>query len=206
MNPENPYTDTTPQKVSNTLSTMQPGERVIFEIKRHPIGLIFSYAISGAMIIATAVLAFIVAPGVAPNSREAVTAIATVIFLVVTLFAIAFVFIANKVYWGNSWVLTSDSITQVTQSGLFNRQSSQLSLENLEDVTAKQHGILTHIFNYGTIKAETAGEHSKFVFTYCSNPNYYAQQILQAREEFAQQGGHAGQQEASAHNNIAAQS
>lgn len=192
MNPQNPYPETAQAKVTNTLTTMQPGERVIFDLKRHPIGLIFSYIISGSMIIAAAVLAFVAAPSMSPNNRGAVMAVATIVFFVIAILVLAFVYIANKVYWGNSWVLTSDSLTQVSQTSLFNRQSSQLSLENLEDVTAVQSGILSHIFNFGTLKAETAGERSKFVFNFCANPNYYAQQILQAREEFAQQGGHEG--------------
>jgi hypothetical protein len=79
-------------------------------------------------------------------------------------------------------VVTSDSLTQISQTSLFNRQSSQLALVNIEDVTAEQNGILAHMFNYGVIRVETAGERSKFVFTYCPNPNFYAQQILQARE------------------------
>jgi hypothetical protein len=74
----------------------------------------------------------------------------------------------------------------VQQTALFNKQSSQLSLGNLEDVTVEQNGILTHMFNYGVIKAETAGERSKFTFRYCPNPNLYAQQILNAREQFEQ--------------------
>lgn len=177
---------------------MQPGERHIFEIKRHPVGLIFSYAIAGLMIIGAAVMTFIIAPSLFPNSKDTVAAVGTVIFLIITLLAVGFVFITNKVYWGNSWVLTSDSITQVNQTSLFNRQSSQLSLENLEDVTAEQNGILPHIFNYGKLKAETAGERSKFVFYYCPNPNYYAQQVLQAREEFVQSGHHGVSQNTNA--------
>ncbi len=53
-------------------------------------------------------------------------------------------------------------------------------------MTAEQNGILAKMFNYGVLKAETAGEHSKFTFTNCPNPTLYAQQIIQAREEFAQ--------------------
>lgn len=212
MNPDNPNTNPTPNpytappnvdptspvptnpapthRVANTLSTMQPGEEVIFNIKRHPIGLIFSYAIAGSMIVTAAAIIFVIAPSLFPNSKDAVAAVGTVILLLITLLAVAFAFISNIVYWGNSWILTSDSLTQVSQTSLFNRQSSQLSLENLEDVTAEQKGILPHMFGYGTLKAETAGERSKFVFHYTSNPNYYAQKVLQAREVFVQSGHH----------------
>ncbi len=69
---------------------------------------------------------------------------------------------------------------------MFDKQSSQLSLGNLEDISAEQNGILTHMFNYGAVRVETAGERSKFFFNFCPNPNYYAQQILTARETFEQ--------------------
>lgn len=57
---------------------------------------------------------------------------------------------------------------------------------NLEDVTTEKTGIFPHMFNYGVLKCETAGERSKFMFSYCPNPDYYAQQILDARERFEQ--------------------
>jgi hypothetical protein len=92
---------------------------------------------------------------------------------------------------GNRWIITSDSITQVNQTSLFNKQSSQLSLANLEDITVEQNGIIQSVFGFGTLRAETAGERSKFMFQYCPNPNSYAQQNLNAREQFEQfRGGH----------------
>jgi hypothetical protein len=42
---------------------------------------------------------------------------------------------------------------------------------------------LANIFGYGTLKAETAGHHSKFVFPFAPNPTYYAQKVLEAREK-----------------------
>jgi hypothetical protein len=93
-------------------------------------------------------------------------------------------FISTTVYWQNQWVVTTDSITQVIQNGLFGRQVSQLSMENLEDVTVIQDGIMPHLFNYGLLKAETAGERSKFVFLYCPNPNQVAREILDTHEKF----------------------
>jgi uncharacterized membrane protein YdbT with pleckstrin-like domain len=175
-------------KVGNALTVTQPGERTICEVKRHPIGIIGIYAITGLLIITVAVLAFLVAPHIASgdSGSSSATKIGAVVFLVVAVFSLIFSFISSKVYWGNSWVVTTDSLTQIEQDSLFNRQSSQLSLGNLEDVTAEQKGILPHMFNYGLLRVETAGERSKFVFQYCPNPNYYAQQILAARENFEQ--------------------
>lgn len=190
MNPENPYKAATEAPIDNKLVTMQPGEQVIFDIKRHPIGIISIYVVAGFILVVLAILCFILAPSMLPDNKSEATAIGTVIFFSFTLLAVIFLFISNKVYWGNSWILTDDSLTQVKQTSLFDRQSSQLSMGNLEDVTAEQNGILTHMFNYGVVKAETAGERSKFMFLYCPDPNAVAQKILQAREVFEM--GHRG--------------
>ncbi len=172
---------------------MQPGEQILCEIKRHPIGLIGAYIAAAFLVVIAAVLAFVVAPMILTDmDKDRLFSMGGLIVLFVTLLAAAYLWITSVVYNGNRWIVTSDSITQVTQTSLFAKQSSQLSLANLEDISAEQNGIFAHMYNYGVIKAETAGERSKFVLTYCPNPNYYAQCILDAREKFEQFGGRRG--------------
>jgi hypothetical protein len=178
---DSPYT-----RVSNDLSVMQPDEVVICEIKRHPIGIIGIYVAIVFILTIIAVLTFVLLPAVISEATQ----IGVAVFLILTVISMIYALIATKVYWGNSWIVTSDSITQIDQINLFSRQSSQLALSNIEDVAAEQHGLLTHIFNYGVIKAETAGHHGKFVFLYCPNPNYHAQKILAAREALGPSGHH----------------
>lgn len=173
---------------------MQPGEQVVCQFKRHPVGIIGMYVIAGILVIILAVAAFILVPNAMSSSRGAATGIGAIIFILLTGIILGFVFVSNKVYWGNSWVVTTDSITQITQTSLFSKQSSQLSLGNLEDVSSEKNGILAQMFNFGLIRAETAGERSKFMFPYCPNPDYYAQKILAAREQF-EQVHHGGKQE-----------
>jgi uncharacterized membrane protein YdbT with pleckstrin-like domain len=162
---------------------LQPGEQVVCEIKRHPIGIILMYVGSFiAIIIAVAVVFLLPKLGVQDTSQ--VTTIsygALVVVVVVILLVLA---VATSIYWQNTWVVTTDSVTQVSQVGLFNRQVSQLSMDNLEDVTVDQAGILPHMFNYGTLRVETAGERSKFSFIYCPDPNACARQILDIHEKF----------------------
>lgn len=193
--PAPPASDPLPKHhMNNPLSVMQEGEQTICEIKRHPIGLLGVYVMSGALLIVLAVLAFVVVPhGASSDNRGQAIGVAGLLFFLVAAIILAFVYIANKVYWGNSWIVTSDSITQMTQTSLFHKQAAQLSLGNLEDVTSEKNGILANMFNFGLLKAETAGERSKFVFLYCPSPDYYAQKILAAREQF-EQVHHGGKQ------------
>jgi len=175
------------QPVHNPIQAMRENEVEIFKIRRHPIGLIGVQLTCTILVIGIAVISYAVLPSVLSDmTHSKVMMLATLITLIAAAIVIGFLAIATKVYWGNAWVLTSDSLTQMVQTTLFNNQSSQLSLENLEDVTAEKNGILAHMFNFGLLKCETAGEHSKFSFPYCPNPEYYAQKIIEAREEFMQ--------------------
>jgi hypothetical protein len=159
--------------VTNPLESMQPGEKIICEIKRHPIGLLGIYASMALLLVLIVVLGYGIGPSIFSDvDKSQVYSYTSFILLVALAFSAITVLIAHVVYWGNRWVVTSDSVTQITQLSLFSKQSSQLSMGNLEDITAEQNGILAHMFNYGILKAETAGEHSKFRFLYCPNPNY----------------------------------
>ncbi len=191
MNPTNqPQTQPTDQfgnPVHNPLNAMRENEKVIFQVKRHPFGLLGIHIMAGFLLLLTAVIVYLILPHVLTSfSTAKVVSIGTTALLIMTALVFGFLALTHKVYWGNSWVLTSDSLTQVTQTSLFDKQSSQLSLANLEDVTAEQNGILAHMFNFGVLRVETAGERSKFAFPYCPNPNLYAQKVLEAREEFEQ--------------------
>jgi hypothetical protein len=194
MNPEYPNQNTTPSGFRNPLSAMQAGEKTICEIKRHPIGLLGMYGMTGIVLLGLGVLLLAVVPSFATGeNRSSLMVISAVIFLVVALLAGIVLLIAHTVYWGNRWIVTSDSITQITQTGLFQKHSAQVSLGDIEDISARQNGIFPHMFNYGTIKAETANEHTKFQFNFCPNPNKYAQEIINAREVF-EQSFHGGRQ------------
>lgn len=204
MNPEENYQQpelqqsapeslpTTTSSVRNPLEAMRPGEQVVCEIKRHPIGIYSTYAIATFMFI-VALVAAIAVPMLIKTSSSSLNTIVWGICGIVMLVAFVMLYIGNKVYWGNRWIVTSDSITQTLQTSLFDIQSSQLSMGNIEDVTVEQDGMLCHMFGYGLLRVETAGEHSKFVFPYCPVPNEYAKKILAAREQFEQ--GRRGEDE-----------
>lgn len=174
-------------RVTEMMTITQPGERIICVIKRHPIGILGVYGITVLVCLVTALLAFGLAPSIlsSEGTRQVVLAGALVL-VIVTATCVTFAAIATKVYWANIWTLTSDSLTQVNQYSLFKREASQLSLQDLEDVTSEQIGVLPQLLNYGVLRVETAGESGKFVFPFCPNPNHYASQILAAREAFEQ--------------------
>lgn len=173
------------KQVKNPLQAMSPGEQVICEIKRHPIGMISRYIMVGLFMVALSVFAVYVIPGVVDQSnKDQAQGLALFGLVVAAGISLLTLWIAAFVYYRNRWIVTTDSITQMNQIGLFSAQLSQLSMANLQDITVIQDGVFPTWFDYGILRAETAGEHSKFVFIYCPRPKQYAQKILMARENF----------------------
>ena len=171
------------QKVANPLGVMQPGERVICEINRHPIGLVGVYAVTAivlAVFISIAILTPYYASFLTGQQKMGIVLSAGLLIIITLLFT----YISVYIYKANRWVVTSDSVTQIAQTGLFNQATSQVSLANLEDVAVDQDGILETLFNYGNLIVESAGEHAKFVFAYCPDPHEYAKQIIAAHESY----------------------
>jgi hypothetical protein len=173
----------TPPHELHRMVVLQPGEKVICEITRHPCGIIGQYIAASFGIVIAAILVYLFSTQYGGSSAQLLL---YVVFGILVVGLVVLVGAATKVYWGNHWIITSDSLTQINQSSPFGVQVSELSLENLEDVTVNQAGMLPHMFNYGTLRAETAGERSKFSFSYCPNPHEYARLIIDAREKFVQ--------------------
>lgn len=170
---------------------MQQGEQVLFELKRHPVGILTIYVMTGLLLAVLAYAVFGLAPSVVSETNQnQVLTWGGLSFFFFTLLCLIFNWIVTVIYWGNRWILTDDSLTQIRQTGLFHKDTSGLGLISVEDVTVQQRGILPHLFNYGTVNVETAGHHGKFLFTYTPKPTYYAQKLLEAREKEIMRHGH----------------
>lgn len=171
------------QNTYNPLKVMQPGERVVCEIDRHPFGLIGLYMVAGLLAVIVLVAAVLAPHYLTSLTQQTKTAIALGATIVLVMIAL-YTYVAVVVYKGNRWIVTSDSLTQISQVSLFRKQTSQLSLANLEDVTIEQDGLVQSLFGFGRLRAETAGERSKFVFDYCPKPAEYAKKIIAVHEAY----------------------
>jgi uncharacterized membrane protein YdbT with pleckstrin-like domain len=167
------------------LAMLNKDEHVVTIVHRSVIGLVFIYLEAfGAVaaLIALAVLAF-------PDLFSELSGNSNMLLMAAAVFAIGLVFfilfLATYIYRQSKLVVTDQNLIQILQRGLFSRRVSRLSMSNVEDVTADQHGFLPTFFGYGTLTVETAGEMENFIFPYCPNPNKFADQILDARQAYA---------------------
>ena len=75
---------------------------------------------------------------------------------------------------------------------LFTRQVSQLNLAKVQDVSADQIGVFAHMFNYGTLEVETAGEAANFKFLYTPDAGRVSKLIIEAHQNYVGHGKNTG--------------
>ncbi len=92
-------------------------------------------------------------------------------------FFFAWLFIVWMMGW-NMWtdyyldvlIITDRRIFDIEQKGLFRRTSSSFRIDNIQNVTVDQKGIIQTLLNFGTMKLETAGEREDFVAHFIADP------------------------------------
>lgn len=165
-------------------------EVLIREVRKDPFGLFLIY-IGGAFI--TLVLFLLMVLGGASIdfgsatdgtgvSSESVNAIIIALGFFLSVGSIVITAIRAFLYKNNVIIITSEKISQMLYLSIFNRKISQLSIADVQDVTVRQSGVFAHLFNYGTITIETAGEQSNYSFTYAPEPYEAAKSLVGAHE------------------------
>jgi hypothetical protein len=167
----------------------EPGETLVFRTKKHPFGIAVMYMQAFLALTLVGGLAYFVVPDVVGADQQTQVqgwlAIGLAIFAMIVFLIML---VVTYIYSRNELILTDRNVTQIISNGLFSRQVSQLSLNNIEDVTADKQGIWSMVFNFGQVRIETAGEQNNFHFAYCPNPNYYGQLLLDTRARCAGRG------------------
>ncbi len=103
-------------------------------------------------------------------------------------YALAFWYLILYVYYFfhvtdfflDMWIVSNKRIVDINQSGLFSRNSAELSLDKIQDVTVDVRGVLPTIFGYGNISLQTAGTEREFMMSSVSNPNKAKDIIMKA--------------------------
>jgi len=90
-------------------------------------------------------------------------------------------------YYLDAWIVTDHRILEIHQLDLFKRDTSELRLSKIQDVSVKVEGILPTFFNYGTVIIQTAGVIPEFTFEQVPNPQQVKDRILQLYDRFVKQ-------------------
>lgn len=102
--------------------------------------------------------------------------------LLLILWAIIFFIITD--YYLDCWIVTNERTIHTKLRGLFNRISSSVNHDRIQDITIDIRGILPTILNYGNLSIQTAGEFRQFVFEQIPDPYKTRDIIFKAQKEY----------------------
>ena len=142
---------------------LEPGEKVLQVVRKHWFIIVTQLFGTALMILLPFVILFIVA--VFPNSLHT-TEINLAHYLKLITFMMAswsvLTIMAGFTTWTHYyldlWIITERRIIVVDQIGFFNRNVSIFRLERLQDIEFSVKGVIPTLLNFGTIRAQTAGE------------------------------------------------
>ena len=166
-----------PKASSNTFLSSQP---LVLEVRRHWFGLFSLYGLMlGGILFFAAILFFLEADFWHDN-----LALVLLLSLILLILLIPLCISISYVYWGNIFRIYETEVRLLARRALFFSKFSILGLANIEDVTIERQGIFAHMFDYGTLNVETAGEQENFVFKYCPQPEKQTSLLMAAREKY----------------------
>jgi len=93
-------------------------------------------------------------------------------------------------YWLDTWIVTTERIIDINQSGLFKRLVSEVHLHQIQDITSETSGMLETFLTYGDVYIQTAGTKERFQFINIDNPNEVKVRISELVKECKAKHGH----------------
>lgn len=149
---------------------LQSQEKIITSVHKHWF-IMFKTVLLFAvlLIIPTILLTFL--PLLTNNLNPEVIEPATNFFLALYMMVLfLFLFLFWMDYYLDMWIITDRRVIAIEQKGLFNRETSEILLPHIQDVTIEISGIVETFLKFGTIRIQTAGERE---FTIDNIPRLY---------------------------------
>lgn len=161
---------------------LSPGEFVVLQFTRHPIGLAAPIALTGGG--AVLALGFAIAYMINYSGGGVEPGAILGLALLVMLILIGVGWLKTWVYLRNQFFLTNEAVIQEIQHGPFSRHEQTVSLGSIEDASFKQYGLIPTMFNYGTIRLSTEGKDTVYRFDWVESPKEQVAVVTNAVDNF----------------------
>ena len=82
-----------------------------------------------------------------------------------------YAFYRYLVWFFSAYIITNNRLVDVDFVGLFHKDYTETSVENVQDVTSKVAGPFAVMFNYGLVYVQTASEQTEIEFNNVPQPD-----------------------------------
>lgn len=155
-----------------SLPNARPGEHVVLFLRRHWIDVLRVFMFTTFLIIIPLFVGGALIFVDAPVLSHAVFGPILLSLLGAYLLIVLIVTITEITdYWLDVWIVTNERIINSEQHGLFNRVVSEVHLNQIQDITSEQRGLIGTFLTFGNVYAQTAAERERFTFKNIDNPD-----------------------------------
>lgn len=139
-------------------------EEVVLLLRRHPITQIKWLVVAIIMILVPFIFSYISLFSFLPQKYQIMTLVGW--YMLVVGFSLE----SFLNWFFNSYVITDERVIDIDFESLIYKNISAAKIDNIEDITAITGGAIQSIFDFGTIKIQTAANDTEFEFEDVPHP------------------------------------
>jgi len=148
-----------------TFDAQDAGEHILLLLRQHPIVLVKRFFIILVLLLVPSLFAGIDLLAFLPGNFQ--FAALTLWYLMILGFTLE-TFLS---WFFSVYIITDERVIDVDFISLIYKNVSAAKIDNIEDVTAITGGVLQSIFNYGTVKIQTAAADTEIAFESIPQPS-----------------------------------
>jgi hypothetical protein len=154
-----------PKPVSVAFDNQDSSEHIVLVLRRHPLTLFKSFIIAIFMLIMPAFLSAVGMFAFLPGNYQFA---AIILWFLITFGYVLEVFLT---WFFSVYIITDERIIDVDFISLIYKDISSAKTDKIEDVTTVTGGALQSMFDYGSIKIQTAGAKTEIEFESIPHPS-----------------------------------
>jgi len=159
---------------------LEENEKIIKVVRKHWIAILFEIFFSILMAVMPLVFYFIFKDVLFVGLTIHSAYLLLFLYTIFTAFIWIFMFISWVNYYLDIWIITNKRLVDVEQRSLFSRNSSDLRLDRIQDITIEVVGLVYTLLKVGNIRVQTASTKNAFIIQQAENPEHVKQIILDA--------------------------
>ncbi|MFH0905597.1 MAG: hypothetical protein V1826_02645 [bacterium] len=168
---------------------LEPGEKIERTYRRHWFNLVAPVVWSMAMLLPLVVINLLLS-NLAYGAEPAVKSSLWLFGGAYLVFVTSFLMMQWIIWYLDVWFITRNQLMDIQLVSLFNRQISQVALNQVQDVRVDIKGLLASVLDYGDLTVESAGREGFFQLRSIPHPHDVARTIREFCEAYRQQSMH----------------
>ena len=154
----NPLDAFAPKPLSIFFDSQEKAERVLLLLRKHPITQLGWIVTTCLLFLAPAIFATINFFGFLPEKFQVAGLLLWYVIIM------GFVLESFLTWFFNVYIITDERIIDVDFLSLIYKNITAAKIDNIEDITAETGGAIRSIYNFGTVKIQTAGTNAEIEF------------------------------------------